>query len=142
VLALRLAFAILLYLFLFRLVGVLRRDLRRSARQPVPSEVLPPRVEGRLVVLSAGSAKLEGGQTFPLAPVTVIGRAPGSQVRLNDAMVSAEHARLRRRNGRWFVEDLGSTNGTLLNQQPVQGERPIDYGDMITIGDVRLKLAR
>jgi pSer/pThr/pTyr-binding forkhead associated (FHA) protein len=93
-------------------------------------------------VLSAGSTKLEGGQTFPLAPVTIIGRASGSQVRLNDAMVSAEHARLRRRNGRWFVQDLGSTNGTLLNQQPVQGERPIEYGDMITIGDVRLKLAR
>jgi pSer/pThr/pTyr-binding forkhead associated (FHA) protein len=108
----------------------------------VPSEVSPPRVEGRLVVLSAGSTKLEGGQTFALAPVTIIGRAPGSQVRLNDAMVSAEHARLRRRNGRWFVQDLGSTNGTLLNQQPVQGERPIEYGDMITIGDVRLKLAR
>jgi pSer/pThr/pTyr-binding forkhead associated (FHA) protein len=56
--------------------------------------------------------------------------------------VSAEHARLRRRNGRWFVEDLNSTNGTLLNQRPVEREQPVEYGDMLSIGDVRLKLAR
>jgi hypothetical protein len=143
VLILRFAFTLLLYLFLFRLVAALRRDLGRAARQSASPERPARRaLEGRLVVLNGAGAGLETGQSFPLEPVTIIGRAPSSQILLNDGLVSAQHARLRRRDARWFIQDLNSTNGTLLNQQRLRGEQPIEYGDMIAIGGVRLKLAR
>ena len=94
------------------------------------------------VVVTGGASGLESGHSFQLSPVTSIGRGRGNQVRLADKLVSAHHARLRQRDDRWFIEDLRSTNGTLLNQRPVDGEQPIDYGDVIALGDVRLKLAR
>jgi hypothetical protein len=139
---LRFAFVLLLYLFLFSLVAAIRRDLSRAAHAGVaePDREVAP--EGRLIVVRGDSGGPESGRSLPLAPVTVIGRAPGCQIRLDDAFVSAEHARLRRRNGRWYVADLQSTNGTLLNQRPLEAEQPIEYGDVIGIGDVRLKLAR
>ena len=140
---LRFAFTLLLYLFLFRLVAALRRDLGRAARlSERPERPAQRALEGRLVVLNGGGAGLQSGQSFPLEPVTIIGRAPSSQILLNDGLVSAQHARLRRRDARWFIQDLNSTNGTLLNQQPLKGEQPVEYGDMIAIGGVRLKLAR
>lgn len=141
-LSLRLAFVVLLYLFLFSLVAAIRRDLARAARTSTLSEPASSAVEGRLIVLAGGSSGLRSGHSFQLAPVSEIGRASGNQIRLEDELVSAHHARLRRRDGHWFIEDLHSTNGTLLNQQPIQGEQPVEYGDVIGFGDVRLKLAR
>ena len=144
VLALRLAFVLLLYLFLFNLVAALRRDLARSARPPeaVADRAASPPGDGRLIVLNGGSSGMESGRSIPLGPEVIIGRAPDSHVRLSDSLVSARHARLRRHDGRWYIEDLNSTNGTLLNQQPLRGEKVIEYGDTIAIADVRLKLAR
>ena len=132
----------LLYLFLFRLVAAIRGDLARAAGISAQSEPSSQADEGRLIVLAGGSSGLETGHSVQLGPVTTIGRALGNQIRLEDKLVSAHHARLRRRDGRWFIEDLRSTNGTLLNQQPVHGEQPIEYGDVIEVGDVRLKLAQ
>ena len=143
-LVLRLAFVLLLYLFLFNLVAALRRDLARSARpaEDLPEPAAQPPSSGRLIVLNGGSSGLESGRSVPLGPDVILGRAPDSHVRLNDSLVSARHARLRRRDGRWYIEDLNSTNGTLVNQQPLRGEKLIEYGDTIGIADVRLKLAR
>ena len=143
-LILRFAFALLLYIFLFSLVAAIRRDLKAPGSAVAEADGRPGRAEARLIVLESGGSGLEHGRSLPLAPLTTIGRAPDSVIRLNDALVSATHARLRRRDGRWLIQDLGSTNGTLLNQRPLEGggEQPIDYGDVIEIGDVRLKLAR
>ena len=133
---------VLLYLFLLSLVAAIRRDLARASGTSAHSEPASRAVEGRLIVLAGGGSGLEPGRSIRLGPVTAIGRALGNQVRLEDKLVSAHHARLCRRDGRWFIEDLHSTNGTLLNQQPVHGEQPIEYGDVIEVGDVRLKLAQ
>lgn len=141
-LILRLAFVVLLYLFLFTLMAAIRLDLARAARTFTLSEPASSAVEGRLIVLAGGSSGLQSGHSFRLAPVTRIGRASENQIRLEDELVSAHHARLRRRDGRWFIEDLQSTNGTLLNQQPIQGEKPVEYGDVMEFGDVHLKLAQ
>lgn len=141
-LLLRLVFVLLLYLFLFRLATALRRDLRLSAEAASRSGRSAPATEGRLIVLSGGPGDLRSGQSFALKAETVIGRAPDCDVHLDDSLVSGRHACLRRRDGRWFIEDLDSTNGTLLNQQPLEGVQPIEYGDLIAIADVRLKLSK
>ena len=142
VLVLRVAFAALLYLFLFRLVTAIRRDLARAARASPDVAPAAARVAaGRLIVLEGSAAGLESGRSIPLSNEVLIGRALECQVRLTNSLVSAQHARLRRVDGRWVLEDLNSTNGTLLNQRPVSGEQPVEYGDVIGVGDVRMKLA-
>lgn len=121
----------------------LRHDLGRAARAPATGDASPsPAVEGRLIVLESRSSGVREGASLAISPVTIIGRGPESQVRIDDKLVSAQHTRLRHRNGRWYIEDLQSTNGTLLNQRPLDGEQPVEYGDVIGVGDVRLKLAR
>lgn len=142
-LILRIAFMILLYLFLFSVVRAIRADLRRATdSSAVEVERARPAVEGRLIVLEPGGSGLERGASLPLAGATVIGRGGQSQIRIDDPFVSLQHARLWPENGRWYLEDLRSTNGTLLNEEPVDGRRVVEYGDTIQIGAVRLKLAR
>jgi pSer/pThr/pTyr-binding forkhead associated (FHA) protein len=140
---LRLAFVALLYLFLANLVGAIRRDLSRPSAPPAASswrgaQQAPP---GRLIVLDGGSSGLQSGRSLVLADETTIGRSPGSAVRLTGPFVSAQHAVLRWNDGRWYLEDLQSTNGTLLNGAPVERVEALEFGDLIEIGNVQLKLA-
>jgi pSer/pThr/pTyr-binding forkhead associated (FHA) protein len=77
-----------------------------------------------------------------LQPVTTLGRAHGCTLPIDDTYVSATHAVLAWHDGRWWLRDAGSTNGTLLNEQPVpETETPIAYGDVIAVGTARLRLA-
>ena len=71
-----------------------------------------------------------------------MGRGGGCGVALNDRMVSQLHARIFRRNGQLFVEDLGSTNGTLLNGQKVSASQPsaIRKGDRLQVGKTVLEV--
>jgi hypothetical protein len=142
-LALRLGFALLLYLFLFNLVALIGRDLRRAAAAPASG---PARAEAplgdHLVVLAGPADGLAPGARLPLQPSTLVGRAADCQLRLADSFVSAHHARLSRRDDGWYLEDLGSTNGTLLNQERLRGEARLSSGDVIGIGQLRLKLSR
>ena len=132
---LRLAVVGVLYLFLVTVFLVTRQELRQLAQ---PHEAVP----GRLVLLEAGSTSLPRGHTLSLRRVTTLGRAPGSALALNDSFVSANHAVLTWRDGHWWLQDLGSTNGTFLNEVPVVGgEVPVAYGDVIGIGRLRLQLS-
>lgn len=134
-LILRILLALLLYAFLVALFILLWRDLRRSA----PWEAIP-RGEGRLVVVEAGERGPEPGTVFPLQEVNSLGRAPSSTIRLSDPFVSAHHALIAWREGHWWVEDLGSKNGTTLNDEPVTRPTIVDAGDMIGIGRVVFRM--
>jgi pSer/pThr/pTyr-binding forkhead associated (FHA) protein len=131
---LRVALIGLLYCFLLALFVAVRRDLRRAATAPS--------APGYLVVLDPGGTSYKPGQVLPLQVVTSIGRAPENALPLNDSYVSATHASLTLRNGRWWLRDLESTNGTLVNRRRVEGEVPVEFGDVITVGRTRLKLVR
>ena len=107
-------------------------------------------VEGdeELAPLAAGQATLtlvEGGRaarTFSLAkPVVTLGRLPESDVVVDDPGASRQHARIINANGEFVLTDLGSTNGTLVNDEAV-GERALDDGDRITIGGTVLEFRR
>ena len=68
-------------------------------------------------------------------PEIVIGRATSAAVVIPDTRVSRQHARIVRRNGGWWVEDLGTRNGTLLNGEPMAGAARLEAGDRLDIGD-------
>ena len=131
---LRLAFLALLYVFLGAVVRVLLRDLRAAAREPITAL-------GRLVVIgSPGEPTV--GTLFPADAVTTLGRDVNNTIVLDDTFVSGDHALLTFRGRGWFLEDLGSTNGTFLNGEPVADVVPVSFGDVVTIGGVRLRLER
>jgi len=89
----------------------------------------------RLVVVAGQSE----GTIFPLFErQIVIGRLSNSDLPLDDSSVSRLHARLFYRDGCYFIEDLGSRGGTLVNGQVINGHRVLDPGDEIQIGSVRL----
>ena len=80
------------------------------------------------------------GTQYALRPVTSIGRASNNTVMLDDHYASNEHALITLRGGHWWVEDLGSRNGMLLNDLPLQDATVISSGDIITIGSTKLKI--
>jgi pSer/pThr/pTyr-binding forkhead associated (FHA) protein len=140
-LAARLAFAALLYLFLLLLLRAVRRDLHAAASPAIEPERPAARPEGRLVVVAAPSGA-NGREDFPLETETLIGRDLSCQVRLEDSRVSKRHALLRWSEAGWTVRDMQSTNGTELNGRPLRDEQALQYGDVLTLGETRLKLAR
>jgi len=148
----RLGFLAVLWLFVLTAVSVMRSDLfgTRAPRQPVagktpkapkPAKQPKPKkgVPGRLVVTHGSLA----GTTVSLAqaPVT-LGRAPDSTLVLDDDYASSRHARLFPDNGRWLVEDLGSTNGTYLDRHRVTGPTLVPMGVPIRIGKTVMELRK
>lgn len=149
----RFGFLVLLWIFVFTVVGVIRRDLFSGARSKsivasprgVGGAVLPGRPAkvkrgkaARQLVVTAG--QLAGTRiTLGEAPIT-IGRAEDSTLVITDDFASARHARLVPREGQWFVEDLGSTNGTYLDRGKVSGPTPVPLGVPIRIGRTSLEL--
>jgi hypothetical protein len=82
--------------------------------------------------------------TFPFEKHEVYcGRAQGNDIRLAHSFVSSRHFRIRQQEGRFFVEDVGSTNGTLLNGQPIEAHipQPITPDDAIQLGSLEIRIA-
>ena len=132
---LRLLFLVLLYLFLFAVVRILVRDLRAASREP-GAEL------GRLHVLVSPGGEPPSGAVFGIDAVTTLGRDVNNTIVVEDPFASAEHAVLTFRGRTWYVEDLGSTNGTYVNGGRVDGVAPIGFGDELQVGQVRMRLER
>src|SRR5947209_13570446 len=111
-LILRLLLIVLLYLFLMQVVIAISRDLRKATATSSDMENRAPRVVGHLVVVDTGPSAILPGTSFDLEPQTSIGRGPTNTILLSDNFISGEHTRLWNRNGTWYVQDAGSTNGT------------------------------
>ena len=140
-LILRLLLIVLLYLFLMQVVIAITRDLRKTAAISAVDSNSPP-VVGHLIVIDSGPSSLVPGTPFDLVPQTTIGRGPTNTIQLPDSFISAEHTRLTYRNGIWYVQDAGSTNGTYLNNQPAREALPAKPGDIVQVGFIRFKLAQ
>ena len=133
--AVRLLFLALLLLFLLRVMRVLLRDLRAAAREPTS-------LLGRLVVVASPGGEPAEGRSFDLDVITTLGRDVNNAIVIDDQFASLDHAVLTYRGRSWYVEDLGSTNGTFVNGRPVAAVSPIGFGDELGIGQVRLRLER
>ena len=151
-LLLKIAFVVLLYLFIWRIVRTASRDLRlpqesfilapsQDAHQPASLRESTP-ISGRLVVVSSPTLREGQERTLDSAPLTV-GRGGQNDVKLEgDDYASAKHARIEpRRDGVW-VEDVGSTNGTFLNGIKLTRPRKLTYGDVVRIGETELRYER
>jgi hypothetical protein len=140
ILVLRIAAAALLYLFLLGALVVIWRDWHTLARQMERTREADTRPLGKLVVIDRGDTDLLTGQAFPLSLVTGLGRTLTNTVVIEDAFASAEHALLSLRSGRWWLEDLGSRNGTRLNGERLTAPAIVATGDEVGIGGVRLRI--
>jgi pSer/pThr/pTyr-binding forkhead associated (FHA) protein len=145
---------VLLYLFFFRVL------------RAVWTEINPPRVAeasagsgGRAAAASKQKAPKRGrggrnavpqlrvleppeqrGRAYSLEDEVTLGRAAGCQVPIDDAYASQVHARVFHSEGQWYVEDLGSTNGTYLNRRRVAGPMIVKKRDRVQIGNTVLEL--
>ena len=146
-LALKLAFLVLLYIFIWRIVHSAARDLRLPQESMIlrPHQVagllhqpVAPKL-GRLVV--AGSPALSEGEVFVLeASAISIGRAANNEIAINeDEYASTRHARFEPRRDGVYVEDVGSTNGTYVNGVRLVREQRLVPGDLIRIGETDLR---
>jgi hypothetical protein len=145
--ALKFGFIAVLYLFLLWVARSSLRDLRGTAGVGYEDtgyhdvvEERPQSDDAWLVVQEGGG--LKRGERYDLFGGLSIGRSPDADIRVEDRYASGIHARVYGRGGGYFVEDLNSTNGTLLNSAELHGEAQVDEGDLIRIGDTEFRFER
>jgi hypothetical protein len=141
--ALKFGFLAVLYLFLLWVTRMALRDLRGTASPGFETgyhEVFggdQGATDAFLVVQQGGG--LTEGEHFDLFGGVSLGRSADADIRLDDRYASGIHARVFGRSGAYFVEDMNSTNGTLLNSRELHGEAELSPGDTIRIGDTELR---
>jgi pSer/pThr/pTyr-binding forkhead associated (FHA) protein len=140
ILALRVAAVLLLYAFLGAALFVIWWEGRAAAGQVERARSAAARPLGRLVVVQGGATDLSPGQAFALNVMTGLGRGPSNTVIVEDPFASTEHALLYRRDERWWLEDLNSRNGTLLNGERLRAPAIVATGDEVGIGGVRMRI--
>ena len=133
-LALRAVTTLLLLAFLAAVFVILWRDYRATASAVEEGQ----RQRGRLVVIRSPDGV--AGTSYPLLPLTSLGRSLTNTIVLLDTFCSQEHALVTWRGGQWWLEDRNSSNGTLLNGEPVTEPVVVSSGDVITVGRVELKV--
>jgi hypothetical protein len=132
-------FILLFYSALAALLSGVYREAARHVQKSPASGVF----YGRLRVVSAGSdEQMQPGMLLTLKMETTMGSDPESDIVLRDRFISRRHARMQWDGAIWWLEDLGSKNGTLLNGQPCPPQRAqmIPPHASITLGDITFEL--
>jgi len=153
-LILKIAFLVLLYLFIWRIVRSASRDIRVSAAESFvmppagmppappapPAPVAPPDAEGgRLVVVKSPTLPVGGNYGLDSEPLR-IGRGSQNDIELrDDGFASAAHARIERRGDGIWLQDEGSTNGTFVNGVRIKTPRRLAGGDVLRVGSTDLR---
>jgi pSer/pThr/pTyr-binding forkhead associated (FHA) protein len=155
----RLGFLAILWLFVITAVSVMRSDLfgrrvapRQSGRPQVASAARPPKPSkpakpakgkrGMPSVLVVTQGALSGTSVRLGESAVTMGRSQDSTIVIDDDYVSSRHARVFPRDGEWFVEDLGSTNGTYLDRTKVISAMPVKIGVPIRVGKTVVELRK
>jgi len=152
--ALKFGFVAVLFLFLLWVARSSMKDLRRVPGQAPRSQWVDDPVKGSYAseetgLHSAVSPKLgseprliverapghTAGMEYDLDQGAVLGRGEQAEIRLEDPFASSRHARVIPQGGVMVIEDLGSTNGTYLNEEVLGGPTPLHPGDRVRIGD-------
>jgi hypothetical protein len=146
--ALKFGFLAVLYLFLLWMARSAMKDLRRGGvDEPGPAYEDATGMHHATAGLSADgdagvpklrvatAAGLRAGSAYDLSEGALLGRGETADIRLEDTFASSQHARLVPQGDVMVLEDLGSTNGTYLNGEPLRGPQPLHVGDTIRIGD-------
>jgi hypothetical protein len=144
--ALKFGFLAVLYLFVLVIARSAFKDLRRTVApapdatgfHAAPAFAEPPRGPDGWLIAERGGG-LQQGQRFDLIGGLSIGRSKEADVQIDDRYASSLHARVFSREGRFYVEDMNSTNGTLLNGATLQGEAELIDNDNVQIGDTAFR---
>ena len=143
---LKFGFVAVLYLFLLWVARSALKDLRRSANADgaggVPAAAIAPEATGIHQAADTGQQLLvveraaghQTGSRYDVSGGATLGRGD-VEIVIEDAFASSRHARVERQGGVTVIEDLGSTNGTYLNEELLRGPQPLHPGDRIRIGD-------
>ena len=148
----RFAYLAILWIFVLSAISVIRTDMfgaRMPSTAPAPRAhgrgkpaKQPPRRRGSpthvLVVEGANAGERADLNEAPL----LIGRGPDAAIRLADDYVSTRHARIAASNDQWFVEDLGSTNGTYVGQARINQPMTLALGTQVRIGKTVIELRK
>ena len=143
----------LVWLFFLRVMRAVWVQVRPPRQRPAvaaeapampgqPAAPQPRRERGarfRLKVIEPDELR---GASYEIPDEVTVGRAAGCGVRVDDAYTSNLHARLYRRNGELWVEDLGSTNGTWVNAQRIASAVRVGKGDLLQVGGTVFEVAR
>lgn len=151
--ALRVGFLILLWILILSIVGALRRDLaigrrertgmpsaREVRKHPELAPTPPPPAKQTAHTLAVLEGPLSGTSIDLAASPILLGRAQEATLVLEDDYASGRHARLFPQGSRWFIEDLGSTNGTYLGENQLTRAQPVEIGQKIRIGKTVMEL--
>ena len=141
---LRFGFLAVLYVFLFWMMRAALRELRVTSNpeletgyhEAVGAKASSP--DAWLVVVKGKG--LKKGERYDLFGGLSIGRSDEADIGISDQFASSMHARIYSRAGSWFVQDLDSTNGTLLNGEDLRGDSELLDGDVIEIGDTKFRV--
>jgi pSer/pThr/pTyr-binding forkhead associated (FHA) protein len=143
--ALKFGFLAVLYLFLLWVARSALKDLRRGAtagaprlgggaRQPAPADATGVHRIGDALLVVDSAPGHQSGSRYDVGEGATLGRGD-VEIVLEDPFASSRHARIERQGGAVVLEDLGSTNGTYLNEELLRGPQPLHPGDRIRIGD-------
>jgi hypothetical protein len=153
--ALKFGFLAVMYLFVLWVARSARRDLRRSdatlvADRGSEGALIPADATGLFSASAIASADIahrapqlvverapghDPGMIYDVDGDIVLGRGERAEIRLEDPFASARHARIYEQGNIVVIEDLGSTNGTYLNEEVLETPRPLHPGDHVRIGD-------
>lgn len=154
---LRLGYLALLWVFVLAALAVLRRDIfgtrvtprgpgrdrpkgRAAPRAPSPHPRTAARTSPSRLVVTQGPL---AGTTIPLGPSSIlVGRSPSCSLVLDDDYSSNRHARFFPKDGGWWIEDLGSTNGTLVGGARLTEPVEVGLGTPVRIGQTLIELRR
>jgi pSer/pThr/pTyr-binding forkhead associated (FHA) protein len=138
---LKLAFIGVLYLFLLWVARSALKDLARppSSLRSADERASAQELAQQSVLVAEGGGGLKAGAAFELIGSATIGRSPQTDIQIDDAFASGRHARIYDRGGLFYVEDMGSTNGTYLNGQKLGSQELLHVEDRIRIGDTEFR---
>jgi hypothetical protein len=144
--ALKFGFLAVLYLFLLWIARSALKDLRGTVApapdatgfHPAPAFDAPREGSEAWLIAERGGG-LDPGERFDLFGGLSIGRSGEADVTIDDRYASGVHARIFSRDGRSYIEDMNSTNGTLLNDAGLKGEAQLIDGDVVRIGDTSFR---
>lgn len=135
-------FLFLIFLFLARAVRAMYLEIAGPRTRAEPRSAGPLPKIGRPPEKMAVVAPDEKPRTFDVGDELLIGRSEKCQVVITDVYASQIHARVFRRDGQVFIEDMGSTNGTYLNDKKVKATLPVNRGDRGRIGKTELEFRK
>lgn len=135
----RFAFAGSLLLFLFLLLRATVKEIEIGTQDRLRPGQAASQI-AQLHIVDAADSQLQPGDVIEINRRAVIGRSTECDIVAADSSVSTTHAAVFSSGGGWFVEDFGSTNGTYISGRPVVGTAPIENGETVQFGRVRMRV--